>query len=986
MKTIYSKFYCGLLCIIALFLSVSLQAQTICTQFDYYYANITGSVGAFTTDVYSVGLSGGDAVLTAVSLGLPYEAHIAFNEANGLLYLVHRDGAVTTLDPSTGVVGATVAAATPLTHVTSAAINPDGKLLIGDMDSNEIYQAHLETSPYTLTVYDDNGDISGGDIAWTNNGLYLVSKPNGYLYTVLPSMFNILMGDVDDSVNGLASMADGSNVLVSALGNSSFHEYEITGSGVSQVNSYPATLNGETFTLADGDMASGCSGFTNTTGCIDFQYYYINDYGPDVPSGTVMSGTIVGNDFVLTSLFDSGLPNGHLAVNTDNGDFYVVRNNQIRTFSSTGVLLNDVSIPGNIGSIVAAVWNPVNSMLYVGIHNQDKVYELNPADGSNTLFADDVPVNGGDLILDEASNLYIVERHNNSPSELYNITSGSAVFVADVAPSVNGAALTAAGGFIVAEGNSSQSFHVYDAAGNPLSVLNAVDNLGNPMTIVDGDMASGCMVASTPDISTCSYSYFYTDYINQGSSEIYALTIHPDNSVTSSLITTLNYGSVGSAVSPLGSLYIPSRWGNGFYTTWDIATGTQIGGQIQMTSMGGDNIQEVSGGVFHSGLLYVVDIDGNIYGLDPSTGNSQIELSVGSDPSESISDILFDGAGNLWAMSRDAGILYNVTLGTSVSISASEIDGIAMLPNGKFVGVNGDQSSPSLMYEIDPATGAFGTSFTLDFSAQWGDLSSACIESGQDDTPGQCNATQVIEYVEGTSNNGGDIAFERTDPSQALGNPERVDELVFVSLGYGGSITLGFDGYVPNEPGVDIEVVETTYNNNSCSSYPEVADVYVSLNGVDWAFAKTICRADGFIDISDAGDFDHINYVKIVNNNELSDTPDAFDVDGVVALHNCEGDDGTPPNLLESQFTMTAYPNPTTGQAQIVFDALTNGKTTIEIMDMNGRLVETIFNQDVRAGENYSVAFDGSDLPNGIYITKMTTNSEIAIGKIMIAR
>src|SRR5690606_39298635 len=112
--------------------------------------------------------------------------------------------------------------------------------------------------------------------------------------------------------------------------------------------------------------------------------------------------------------------------------------------------------------------------------------------------------------------------------------------------------------------------------------------------------------------------------------------------------------------------------------------------------------------------------------------------------------------------------------------------------------------------------------------------------------------------------------------------------ILFVSLGYGGSLTLGFDGAIPNGPGDDIEIVETTFGNTSCNSYFEYADIYVSVDGVDYFFAKTVCRADGFVDISDAGSFEYVNFVRVVNNNDLSTTPDAFDVDGVVALHNCE--------------------------------------------------------------------------------------------------
>lgn len=973
----------GLILMAALFSSVAMLAQPVCNQFDYYYADITNPSSGKQTDIYAVSFGGGDAILTPIAQDLPYGAHIAFNQDNKLIYVVDEsNGDIRTLDPITGVISLATPPSISLTKVTTAAINADGKLLIGNDTDDNIYKVDMSSNPYGVTVYDSGADISGGDLAWTDSGLFLASKPNGYLYLVLPGMLNVLQGSVNSAVTGLATMADGQNVVVSSVGNSNFVEYSLA-SGVTEVTSYAAMLNGEAFTMSNGDMTSGCSSFADNTGCQDFQYFYINDNGPDVPTGTVMSGTIVGSDFVLTSLFETGIA-GHLAVNTDNGDFYVLRNNRVKTYSSTGVLLNDITITGLPSRVESAVWNPADNLVYVASSSANKVYQLNPSDGSHTLFASNIPTNGGDLILNDAGELFIVERFDNSPSKLFNISSGSPVFVANVNPGVNGAAIASDGsGFIMAYGDGGTTFHMYAADGTPGAVLNAVDNVGNPMTIEDGDMASGCFGGSNPSSSSCTYSLFYTHFLSQSSSELLSLTIMPDNSVTSSVLANISYGSTSAAVSPEGVLYVPSRFGQGFFTAWDVTNGSQIGGNVSMTTSGGANIQNVGGATFHNGLLYVNSLNGTVYALDPLTGVSQSEIVHGHDNG---SDLEFDPSGDLWLISRDAGIFYNLTAGTSFSVALDNIDGIALMDNGNFAAVNGDNGST--MYEVDQNAGILtGNTYDLGFSVQYGDLASACIDNENNDIPGQCYATEVIEYVEGTSHSGGSIALNRTDASKALGAPERVDQLVFVSLGYGGSLTLAFDGSVPNGPGDDIEVVETTYNNTSCDTYPEFADVYVSVDGNSWTFVKTVCRADGMVDISDADpNIAYVNYVKIVNNNELSTTPDAFDVDGVVAIHNCEDAVEPRPAAVEAQESLSAYPSPTTGPATIEFEAAKAGKSTLDIIDMNGRLVKTIFNENVVAGQTYSVDFDGSDLPNGIYITKLTTDNNIVVGKIMIAK
>jgi len=53
---------------------------------------------------------------------------------------------------------------------------------------------------------------------------------------------------------------------------------------------------------------------------------------------------------------------------------------------------------------------------------------------------------------------------------------------------------------------------------------------------------------------------------------------------------------------------------------------------------------------------------------------------------------------------------------------------------------------------------------------------------------------------------------------------------------------------------------------------------------------------------------------------------------------------------------------------------------------MSGRVVSTMFNEIADANQTYRLDFNGRALPNGIYITRMTTENEVVIKKVMIAR
>ena len=229
--------------------------------------------------------------------------------------------------------------------------------------------------------------------------------------------------------------------------------------------------------------------------CENFKYYYIADNTPGFAQGTVFEGEIVGGEFVLTQLFEAGI-SAHLAVNNNTNELYVINGNVLRTYNTDGELLNEVSVSG--GGFVAAVWNPIDGLVYAGAGNTDKVFSIDPVTGDSDLFAENLPVAGGDLIIGNENELLLIQRINNGSSKLYDITDGTATLISDnLINSVNGGALTENGGLIVAEGQNSNSFFTYDIDGENQVELAAVLN-GNPFPVVDGDMASGCIEINEP--------------------------------------------------------------------------------------------------------------------------------------------------------------------------------------------------------------------------------------------------------------------------------------------------------------------------------------------------------------------------------------------------------------------------------------------------------------------------------------------------------
>jgi hypothetical protein len=266
-----------------------------------------------------------------------------------------------------------------------------------------------------------------------------------------------------------------------------------------------------------------------------------------------------------------------------------------------------------------------------------------------------------------------------------------------------------------------------------------------------------------------------------------------------------------------------------------------------------------------------------------------------------------------------------------------------------------------------------------------------------DPTPAGCYALDYLNYVEGTKKNGGVIDAIRTEtPENVLGEPEGTDAYVFTTLGYGGEITLTFGGAVYNQAGPDLVVVETTFQNTwGCDTYNEFADIYVSADNINYHFAGTVCKSNNAIDISDAGDFDFIYYVKVVNNNELSTTEDAYDLDGVIAVGTCEPFNYpayatahynllSVDNVNANELGFKTYPNPTNGISYIEFTPRATSDVTIEVFDINGRKVGQIFNGEAYSGQSYKAEFNANNLASGLYMYKVTTGNSSITEKFIV--
>jgi hypothetical protein len=110
--------------------------------------------------------------------------------------------------------------------------------------------------------------------------------------------------------------------------------------------------------------------------------------------------------------------------------------------------------------------------------------------------------------------------------------------------------------------------------------------------------------------------------------------------------------------------------------------------------------------------------------------------------------------------------------------------------------------------------------------------------------------------------------------------------------------------------------------------------------------------------------------------------------EGTIGPGHC--DDGEEEEESKSSMINTGseeilvYPNPMSTNGTIDFTASNDGLTTIEVYNMMGSRVATLFDQNVQADQKYQVRFNVSDYTKGLYVIYIRNGSNIQKQKITI--
>ncbi|MFN5317267.1 MAG: T9SS type A sorting domain-containing protein [Bacteroidia bacterium] len=272
------------------------------------------------------------------------------------------------------------------------------------------------------------------------------------------------------------------------------------------------------------------------------------------------------------------------------------------------------------------------------------------------------------------------------------------------------------------------------------------------------------------------------------------------------------------------------------------------------------------------------------------------------------------------------------------------------------------------------------------------DLDGIICLHGQEENPVPAaladGASEVVEYNPALRANGTPIVAARTNAANALGAPQGTDVINFVSLGFGGNLTLKFPYVVFVNPAAnELSVTETTFGNPSCAAYPEKAEFEGSLDGINWVSLGELCL-DGQLNTDAAGP---IQYIRISDRSAASSftgTADGYDVDGIVVINSLCGpssapriaDDVTTPNEVAG---IELYPNPVSDFATVTIT--TGDMDSFAMITVNNYVGQQISSEKFNVASSSAVtrSIDMSALTNGVYFVTVETNNSREVIKVV---
>lgn len=228
----------------------------------------------------------------------------------------------------------------------------------------------------------------------------------------------------------------------------------------------------------------------------------------------------------------------------------------------------------------------------------------------------------------------------------------------------------------------------------------------------------------------------------------------------------------------------------------------------------------------------------------------------------------------------------------------------------------------------------------------------------------------------------------------------------FINCGFFGNNDVDDPYYLVELDTLDAQTAVITNNNfyidpAFITAQPDTVYAAIDLNPLALAFADeaTFLNEDITFNTPPPSVLPLMAYWTDPENTPDFDRPDTFTYDfgytsGMSAIGGIDGaaigDEnwtivyvGINENNSHSNIALNCYPNPVQGDAVVSFTLENNAIATLEIINVTGARVKTIYSGDVTMGEN-TFTINSNNLESGIYFVRLTANGISSANKFVV--
>jgi hypothetical protein len=83
---------------------------------------------------------------------------------------------------------------------------------------------------------------------------------------------------------------------------------------------------------------------------------------------------------------------------------------------------------------------------------------------------------------------------------------------------------------------------------------------------------------------------------------------------------------------------------------------------------------------------------------------------------------------------------------------------------------------------------------------------------------------------------------------------------------------------------------------------------------------------------------------------------------------------------------VNSYPNPSDGDATIIFNLPAPQRISLDVYNLLGRRVDTLLDETSLAAGSYTIGVAASDWPSGLYVYRLRGETQQATGQLLLIR